>query len=68
MAIEHKAIPIFYADDTSILITSPNNTQFPSDLNIVFGQPNKWFKVNLLSLNFDRTYFIHSFIHLFVFC
>jgi len=39
-AIEHKVIPIFVADDTSILIISPNNIQFQSDLNVVFGQLN----------------------------
>ena len=57
-ATEHKAIPILFADETSILITSPNNIQFQSDLYIAFGQLNKWFKTNLLSLNFDKTYFI----------
>jgi len=36
-ATEHKAIPILFADDTRILITSPNNIQFQSDLNVVFG-------------------------------
>jgi len=34
-AIEHKAIPILFAYDTSILITGPNNINFQSDLNIV---------------------------------
>ena len=58
MTIEHRAIPILFADDTSILITIPNNIQFHSDLNIVFGQLNKWFKANLLGLNFDKNYFI----------
>jgi len=43
-AIEHKAIPILFADNTSILITSPNNIKFQSDVNKVFGQLNKWFK------------------------
>ena len=56
-AIENKAIPILFADDASILNASPNNIQFQSDLNIVFGQLNKWFNANLLSLNFDKTYF-----------
>ena len=42
----------------SMLITDPNNIQLQRDLNIVSGQLNKWFKVNLLSLNFDKTYFI----------
>ena len=57
-AIEHKAIPILFADDASILITSQNNIQFKSDLNVIFGQLSMWFKANLLSLNFDKIYFI----------
>ena len=57
-AIEHKALPILFADDTSILLTSPNNTQMKSDFNIIFEQLIKWFKSNLLFLNFDKTYFI----------
>ena len=38
--------------------TSHNNIQMQSDLNIIFEQLNKWFKSNLLFLNFDKTYFI----------
>ena len=56
--IKHKVIPILFADDTSILITSPKNIQFQNDLNVISGQLNKWFKANLLSLNSDKTYFI----------
>jgi len=58
MVIEHRAIPILFADDTKVLITSPNNIQFQIYLNIVFGQLSKWLKANLLSLNFNKTYFI----------
>ena len=47
-AVEHKALPILFADDTSILLTSPNIFQLQSDLNIVFEQLNKWLKSNLL--------------------
>jgi len=57
-AVERKALPILFADDTSILLTSPNNIQMQSDLNFVFEQLNKWFKSNQLFLNFDKTYFI----------
>jgi hypothetical protein len=57
-AIEHKAFPILFADDTSILLTSPNNIEMQSDLNIVFEQLIKWSKSNNLFLNFDKTYFI----------
>jgi len=55
-AIEQRAILILFADDTSILITSPTDIQFPNVLQIVFGQQNKWFKANLLSLNFDKAF------------
>ena len=57
-AVESKALPILFADDTSISITSPNNIQVQSDLNLVLGQLNKRFKSNQLLLNFDKTYFI----------
>ena len=57
-AVKHKALPILFADDTSILITSPNINQFHSNFNTVFAQLNKWFKSNLLLLNFDKTHFI----------
>jgi hypothetical protein len=57
-AVEHKALPILFADDTSILLTSPNNTQMQSDFNIIFEQLIKWFKSNMLYFNFDKTYFI----------
>ena len=56
--IEHKAVPILFADHISILVTSPNIIQLLSDRNIVFEQLNKWFKSNLLLLNVDKTHFI----------
>jgi len=57
-AVKHKALPILFADDTSILITNPSSNQLHSNFNIVFAKLNKWFKSNLLFLNFDKTYFI----------
>ena len=57
-AVEHKALPILFADDMCIFLTSPNNIQMQNDFNLVFEQLNKWFKSNLLLLNFDKTYFI----------
>jgi protein associated with RNAse G/E len=56
--IEHKALPILLADDSSMLITAPNTTRLQNDVNIVFGQANKWFEANFLSLNLDKTHFI----------
>jgi hypothetical protein len=57
-AISHKAIPILFADDTSILITGHNLLTLQDDLNATFGQISKWFQVNSLSLNISKTYFI----------
>jgi hypothetical protein len=56
--VKHKAIPILFADDTSTLITSPNNIQFQNYLNVASGQLSKLFNANLLCLNFDKIYFI----------
>jgi hypothetical protein len=47
-AVEHKALPILFPDGTSIIPTSPNNTQMQSDFNIMSKQVIKWFKPNLL--------------------
>jgi hypothetical protein len=51
--------PILFADDTSVLITSQNSREFNIITNEILQKLDKWFKTNLLSLNFDKTY--HSF-------
>jgi len=65
-AVEHKALPILFTADTSMLLTNPNIIQSQSDLNTVFEQLNKGFKSNSLFLffflffffNLDKTQFI----------
>jgi len=57
-AIEHKALPILFGDNTSILLTSANIFQLQRDLNIVFEQLNKWFKSNSLFLNLEKNSFL----------
>jgi hypothetical protein len=37
-AAEQKAVPILFADDTSILLTSPSNSHKQSDVNTIFEQ------------------------------
>ena len=56
--VEPTAIPIMFADDTSILMKSLNNTHLESELNIVMSRINKWFQDNLITLNLEKTYFI----------
>ena len=42
-------------DDTSLIIISPNPTNFIKDISGVFTNINNWFKASLLSLNFQKT-------------
>jgi hypothetical protein len=51
--------PILFADDTSVLITSQNPRDFNIITNEILKKLDKWFKTNLLSLNFDKTHIIH---------
>lgn len=49
---------LFADDDNSILVSNSNPTDYRNDINIVFERINEWFKANLLSINFNETYFI----------
>jgi hypothetical protein len=57
-AINDKTIPILFADDSSILVTSPNLNDFRVNINTAFNCINEWFKVNLLTINFNKTHYI----------
>jgi hypothetical protein len=56
--INDKFIPILFADDTSIQVTSPYKNQFQTNITVAFNCINEWLKANLLSINFDKTHFI----------
>ena len=49
--INEKAIPVLFADDTSILCTHHNLMEFHVNIETVLGNVNTWFKKNCLSLN-----------------
>jgi len=57
-AVEPTAIPIMFADDTSLFIKSLNTSQLPSGLNTAICKINKWFQDNLITLNLNKVYFI----------
>jgi hypothetical protein len=59
--IENTAIAILLAADTSTLITGPNTTKLQNYVNTVFGQINKWFEANSLSLNLIKSIKLISF-------
>jgi hypothetical protein len=42
---------VLCADDTSIIITSLNQTNFTNSVNKILQDINKWFTANLLSIN-----------------
>ena len=47
-----------YADDTSLIITSPNYTEYVTELNNVLLKVREWFRSNLLFLNLNKTTYL----------
>ena len=56
--ISDLATPILFADDTSLIISNPDSSQFEKDINTVIQTLNRWFHSNLLFLNFEKTHFL----------
>ena len=53
-----KSSPILFADDTSFIIANPDEDEFKFNTSEIFTEINKWFHSNLLTLNYDKTYFL----------
>ena len=53
-----KTVPILFADDTSIIVKSPNSKDFQTNMVTACNCVNKRFQVNLLSINVDKTHYI----------
>ena len=49
---------VLFADDTSIIITDTNQRDFNVNANQTFHDINTWFKVNLLTLNLNKTQYL----------
>jgi hypothetical protein len=49
---------VLYADNTSIIITDMNKTNYETNLNQTFKDINMRFNVNLLNLNFNKTQYL----------
>ena len=52
----HK--PVLFADDTSLIVTHLNYTDFSKDNTSAFNKLNKWFAANLLTSNFKNTHYV----------
>ena len=48
---------MLFADDTSFIIANPNKEKFKFNTKI-FSEKNKYFHSDLLTLNYDKTYFL----------
>jgi len=57
--INITSAPINFADDTSILFTHSNLIDFNKSIHIIFTTLNKWLRANQLSLNFNKTNYVH---------
>jgi len=49
-----SALPILFADDTSVIVTDSNIVDFQLNMKVLYEQLNDWFNVNLLLLNFEK--------------
>jgi len=49
---------VLFPDDTSIIITSPNQEGLQTALNKTLSDINLWFKANFLPLNFNKAYYL----------
>jgi hypothetical protein len=56
--VNDKTVPILFADDTCIVVKSPNSKDFQTNMVTAFNCVNKWFKVNLLPINVDKNRYI----------
>jgi len=56
--INDKTVPILFADDMSIVVKSSNPKDFQTNMVTAFNCINKWFKVNLLPINVEKTHHI----------
>jgi hypothetical protein len=49
---------LLYADDTSIIVISPNLQNFETKIDNIFGDINNLFKANQLILNYNKTNYL----------
>jgi len=56
--INDISTPTIFADDTNIIFTHSNLTDFKNEINIVIEKISKWFQANSLILNFNKTKYI----------
>jgi len=53
---------LLYADDISIIVTSPNLENYEKQINKMFRDINYWFKLNQLVLNYKKKHITYNLI------
>ena len=56
VALNKMATSVIFADDTSVIITNNNKTDFENALQQTRIEMSSWFRSNLLTLNYEKTY------------
>jgi hypothetical protein len=56
--VNEKTVPTLFADDTSIIIKTSKLNDFQNNMAMAFNCVNKWFTVNLPSINVDKTHYL----------
>jgi hypothetical protein len=60
-SISDLSTRILFADDTSLIVSSPDSPQLEKDMNAAMQSLNKWFHSNLLFLNYKKNPFFSIF-------
>jgi hypothetical protein len=50
---------VLFANDTSLIISNPDPIKFKDDANKILQHIQEWFNTNLISLNWEKTHFMH---------
>jgi len=50
---------VLFSDDTSLIVSNPDPIKFRDDANKILQHIQEWFNANLISLNWEKTDFMH---------
>jgi hypothetical protein len=50
---------VLFADDTSLIISNPDQINFRDDVTKILQHIHEWFNANLISLYWEKTHFMH---------
>jgi len=61
-SINHVCLSTLFADDTNIICTQLNYSNFKEEIEKILQNTNKWFSTNFLHPNFKKTNFVQFFV------